>query len=157
MIRYQYFECGIGTLRLVCTTAGLTHIEFDGQHRVTPQQHEQSTPLLAQCARQLEEYFAGQRKKFELPLAPEGTEFQRDVWGALDRIPYGELRSYQDIAREIGRARAVRAVGAANGRNPLPIVVPCHRVVGSNGKLTGFAGGLKLKAQLLQLEGALQA
>ncbi|GAB5453649.1 MAG: methylated-DNA--[protein]-cysteine S-methyltransferase [Halioglobus sp.] len=157
MTRYQYFECGIGTLRLVCNNTGLTHIEFDGQHRVAPQQREQSTPLLADCARQLGEYFAGQRKQFELPLAPEGTEFQRDVWRALDRIPYGELRSYQDIAREIGRDRAVRAVGAANGRNPLPIVLPCHRVVGSNGKLTGFAGGLKLKARLLQLEGALQA
>jgi methylated-DNA-[protein]-cysteine S-methyltransferase len=101
------------------------------------------------------EYFAGQRRQFELPLAAAGTAFQRQVWDALAAIPWGELRSYADIARAIDRPTAVRAVGAANGRNPLPIVVPCHRVIGSNGSLTGFAGGLGIKRQLLKLEGSL--
>jgi methylated-DNA-[protein]-cysteine S-methyltransferase len=101
------------------------------------------------------EYFAGRRRRFELPLAPAGTAFQRQVWDALATIPWGELRSYADIARAIERPTAVRAVGAANGRNPLPIVVPCHRVIGSDGSLTGFAGGLEIKRQLLELEGSL--
>ena len=100
------------------------------------------------------EYFAGRRRQFDLPLAPVGTPFQRAVWNALAAIPWGALRSYADIARAIERPTAVRAVGAANGRNPLPIVVPCHRVIGSNGTLTGFAGGLDIKRQLLELEGS---
>ncbi|HEY6130619.1 MAG TPA: methylated-DNA--[protein]-cysteine S-methyltransferase, partial [Halioglobus sp.] len=103
----------------------------------------------------LTDYFAGQRRHFELPLAVQGTLFQQSVWDALAEIPYGEMRSYRDIARRIGKPAAVRAVGAANGRNPLPIVVPCHRVIGSNGTLTGFSGGLEVKTYLLQLEGAL--
>jgi methylated-DNA-[protein]-cysteine S-methyltransferase len=104
---------------------------------------------------QLQEYFAGERSHFDLLLNGAGTDFQQSVWSALARIPFGEVRSYGDIAREIGRPKAVRAVGAANGRNPLPIIVPCHRVIGSNGSLTGFAGGLDIKKKLLALEGAL--
>jgi methylated-DNA-[protein]-cysteine S-methyltransferase len=100
----------------------------------------------------LQEYFRGERRTFDLPLAPRGTEFQMDVWRALQRIPYGETRSYSGIAREIGRPAAVRAVGAANGANPIPIVIPCHRVVGSNGSLTGFGGGIETKRWLLALE-----
>jgi methylated-DNA-[protein]-cysteine S-methyltransferase len=107
---------------------------------------------IADVAAQLHEYFRGQRRAFDLPLAPRGTEFQQDVWRALQRIPYGETRSYSDVAREIGRPAAIRAVGAANGANPIPIVIPCHRVVGSNGSLTGFGGGIETKRWLLALE-----
>ena len=107
---------------------------------------------VADVAAQLHEYFRGERQAFDLELAPRGTEFQRLCWNALQRIPYGETRSYGDIAREIGRPAAVRAVGAANGANPIPIVIPCHRVVGSNGSLTGFGGGIETKRWLLALE-----
>jgi methylated-DNA-[protein]-cysteine S-methyltransferase len=111
-------------------------------------------PVLCEAERQLREYFAGQRTSFDLPLDVAGTPFQRQVWNALRTIPFGETRSYADIAKQIGNPRAVRAVGAANGRNPVSIVAPCHRVVGSTGKLTGFAGGLEAKARLLAHEGA---
>jgi len=107
---------------------------------------------IADVAAQLREYFRGERRAFDLPLAPRGTEFQQLVWATLQRIPYGETRSYAEIAREIGRPAAVRAVGAANGANPIPIVIPCHRVVGSNGSLTGFGGGIETKRWLLGLE-----
>ncbi|PZQ62923.1 MAG: cysteine methyltransferase [Sphingomonas taxi] len=109
-------------------------------------------PVLVAAARQVREYFAGTRTAFDLPLAPRGTDFQRAVWRALDAIPYGETRSYADIAQAIGRPAAVRAVGAANGRNPISIVTPCHRVIGRSGALTGFAGGLPAKQHLLALE-----
>ncbi|HEX9161414.1 MAG TPA: methylated-DNA--[protein]-cysteine S-methyltransferase [Thermoanaerobaculia bacterium] len=102
--------------------------------------------------RQLEQYFAGERKTFDLPLAPRGTAFQLSVWSELQRIAYGQTRSYADIARAIGRPAAVRAVGAANGANPIPIVIPCHRVIGSNGALTGFGGGIDIKRRLLDFE-----
>jgi methylated-DNA-[protein]-cysteine S-methyltransferase len=106
--------------------------------------------------RQLGEYFAGKRKRFTVKLDFMGTDFQKSVWQALLTIPFGQTRSYGDIARQVGNPKAVRAVGAANGRNPISIIAPCHRVIGSTGKLTGFAGGLKTKAQLLALEGAPQ-
>ena len=106
------------------------------------------------AARQIEEYFAGTRREFRLPLDPEGNPFQRRVWNALRKIPYGETWSYGQLAERIGRPGAARAVGSANARNPLPIVVPCHRVIGANGKLTGYYGGLHLKAFLLELEAA---
>jgi methylated-DNA-[protein]-cysteine S-methyltransferase len=111
-------------------------------------------PVLLETERQLREYFAGKRKRFDVKMDFAGTEFQRKVWQALLAIPFGETRSYGDIARQVGNPAAVRAVGAANGRNPISIIAPCHRVVGSTGKLTGFAGGLAVKAQLLALEGA---
>ena len=111
------------------------------------------TPLLDDAARQLAEYFDGRRRVFDLPLAPDGTPFQREVWLALREIPYGQTRSYKQIAAAVGRPQACRAVGMANNRNPLPIVVPCHRVVGASGALTGYAGGLEIKSKLLQLEG----
>jgi len=107
---------------------------------------------VADVAEQLQEYFRGERQSFDLKLAPRGTDFQLACWRALQRIPYGETRSYSDVAREIGRPAAVRAVGAANGANPIPIVIPCHRVVGSNGSLTGFGGGIETKRWLLALE-----
>jgi methylated-DNA-[protein]-cysteine S-methyltransferase len=109
-------------------------------------------PLVSEALRQLQAYFAGERSAFDIPLAPEGTEFQRTVWKALLEIPYGETCSYSDLARSIGNPAAVRAVGAANGRNPIGIIVPCHRVIGSSGKLVGYGGGLPMKRMLLDLE-----
>lgn len=111
-----------------------------------------SHPVLLETEKQLREYFAGERREFTVPLDFGGTEFQNQVWQALLSIPFGETRTYTEIARQIGKPAAVRAVGAANGRNPISIIAPCHRVIGSNGKLTGFAGGLQAKAHLLALE-----
>jgi methylated-DNA-[protein]-cysteine S-methyltransferase len=112
------------------------------------------TPLIKKAAAQLEEYFSGKRKKFSLPLDMRGTEFQMDVWRALQNIPYGETRSYKEIAEQVNRPKAVRAVGMANHRNPISIIVPCHRVIGRDGSLTGYGGGLPLKRYLLELEQA---
>ena len=111
-----------------------------------------STPLLRQAAAELAAYFAGQLREFTVPLAPKGTPFQQKVWAALREIPYGETRSYKEIAAMVGNEKACRAVGMANNRNPLPIFIPCHRVVGSDGKLVGYAGGLDVKTFLLELE-----
>jgi methylated-DNA-[protein]-cysteine S-methyltransferase len=154
-MNYQILETPIGALRLVSDGQHLAAIEFEGNHTIDGSDCETTDSVLQACATQLREYFAGRRTRFDLPLAPRGTDFQRAVWKALKAIPYGELRSYAEIARAIGKPRAVRAVGAANGRNPLPIVVPCHRVVGSDGSLTGFAGGLEIKRRLLVLEGSI--
>jgi len=145
----------IGLLRLTAEDGRLTSIQFPNQHGARRAHYRDDDPVLENCARQLTEYFAGKRRTFDLPLSADGTAFQREVWAALGAIPYGEVRSYSDIAHAIKREKAVRAVGAANGRNPLPIVVPCHRVIGTNGTLTGFAGGLDAKKTLLELEGAL--
>jgi len=153
-MNYQFLDSPIGCLRLLSNGTQLTAIEFEDQYSAIGD-CETSDPVLAQSIGQLGDYFAGRRQYFALPLSAQGTAFQRSVWAALARIPYGEVRSYRDIAHSIGKPKAVRAVGAANGRNPLPIVVPCHRVIGSNGTLTGFAGGLPAKTYLLQLEGAL--
>ncbi|NND66319.1 MAG: methylated-DNA--[protein]-cysteine S-methyltransferase [Halioglobus sp.] len=147
----------IGLLRLTAEGGRLTAILFPDQHGAQKAQYSDKDPVLADCAQQLTEYFAGRRKVFDLPLGAAGTAFQQEVWDALVAIPYGEVRSYRDIAHAIRREKAVRAVGAANGRNPLPIVVPCHRVIGADGSLTGFAGGLDAKKKLLELEGALPA
>jgi methylated-DNA-[protein]-cysteine S-methyltransferase len=146
----------IGTLRLVAEDGCLVKIEFGGSAGGAATAHPGRDDVLAVTALQLREYFAGQRQHFDLPLAPAGTVFQRAVWQALAAIPWGETRSYADIAQAIQRPTAVRAVGAANGRNPVPIVIPCHRVIGSDGSLTGFAGGLAVKRTLLELEGSLQ-
>lgn len=154
-MNYQFLDTPLGTLRLVSNGTHLVTIEFEGRHGNNADDQEVCDPVLSSCASQLKEYFAGERATFDLPLAAGGTDFQRAVWAALADIPYGELRSYRDIAEAIDNPAAVRAVGAANGRNPLPIVVPCHRVIGSDGSLTGFAGGLEAKTRLLRLEGAL--
>ena len=114
------------------------------------------TPLLLEARRQLEEYFAGLRAAFSLPLAPEGTDFQKAVWRELENIPYGETRTYGQIARALGNPNASRAVGMANHKNPVAIMIPCHRVIGADGSLTGYAGGLDIKETLLRLEGAIQ-
>ena len=147
----------VGQLTLVARGAKLAAIlwEHERQNRVRlgPLQEAAEHPLLLETERQLREYFAGTRERFELELDFVGTEFQRQVWQALLTIPFGETRSYSQIARQIGNPTAVRAVGAANGRNPISIVAPCHRVIGASGSLTGFAGGLEAKQFLLALEG----
>jgi methylated-DNA-[protein]-cysteine S-methyltransferase len=149
-------ESPVGALKLIASDLGLAAILWpkDDPQRVRFSALLESPehPVLAAAQRQLGEYFAGTRRVFSLPLDFAGTEFQRSVWAALLTIPYGETRSYGEIARQIGKPAAVRAVGAANGRNPLSIVAPCHRVVGSTGKLVGFAGGLGAKEFLLALE-----
>lgn len=146
----------VGTLTLVATEAALVAIrwggEGDGRTRLASVTDAPDHPILAMATAQLAAYFAGARTVFDLPLAPSGTPFQQAVWLALITIPFGETRSYADIATAIGRPTATRAVGAANGRNPLPIVAPCHRVIGANGSLTGFGGGLANKRILLDLE-----
>ncbi|MEP5567957.1 MAG: methylated-DNA--[protein]-cysteine S-methyltransferase [Halioglobus sp.] len=155
-MNYQYLDSPVGRLRLVSNGEHLTAIEFENLQTDNAEGDECNDPALKACGDQLREYFAGKRQNFDLPLSPAGTEFQQNVWSALKAIPYGELRSYRDIAESLKKPKAVRAVGAANGRNPLPIVVPCHRVIGSDGSLTGFAGGLEAKRVLLRLEGAIE-
>lgn len=154
-MNYQYLDSPVGRLRLVSDGKHLTAIEWEQRQAIDPDDTEKTDPALSACAKQLREYFAGERRSFDLPLSPTGTEFQKNVWAALKAIPYGKLRSYRDIAESLDNPKAVRAVGAANGRNPIPIVVPCHRVIGSDGSLTGFAGGLEAKKVLLELEGAI--
>ena len=156
----QYFSkvmaSPVGNLELVASIEGLAAIlwENDDPARVPLENvtRDETNAILLETERQLNEYFAGERKVFTVALDFAGTEFQRRVWSALLAIPYGETRSYGEIARQIGKPDAVRAVGAANGRNPISIITPCHRVVGSTGKLTGFAGGLETKARLLAME-----
>src|SRR5262245_18618123 len=146
----------VGPLTLVATDEGVAAIlwQNDRPSRVplVLDAEEPRHPMLLEAERQLDEYFAGRRTQFALPLDVDGTAFQHEVWKALLTIPFGETRSYRDIAVQIGRPKAVRAVGAANGKNPVSIVTPCHRVIGSSGALTGFAGGLDVKARLLTFE-----
>jgi methylated-DNA-[protein]-cysteine S-methyltransferase len=157
----QYFsrmiDSPVGALKLVASDTGLAAIlwENDNPRRVRLGNvvAQPDHPVLLETERQLGEYFAGKRKAFDVELDFAGTPFQRRVWAALLTIPFGETRSYAEIAQQVGNPAAVRAVGAANGRNPISIIAPCHRVIGSTGKLTGFAGGLDTKAHLLALEG----
>jgi len=146
----------VGELTLVASDKGLTAIlwEDDDPHRVRlgTLKEDKHHPVLMEVEGQLKDYFAGKLKKFTVKLDFVGTDFQKKVWQALTTIPFGETRSYAQIAEQVGSPKAVRAVGAANGRNPISIIAPCHRVIGSNGKLTGFAGGLEAKALLLGLE-----
>jgi len=151
---YTEIESPVGPLLLVAGDAGLRRVEFmNGRTavRLDPEWIKDEQPL-AEVIRQLREYFAGDRENFDLPLAPEGTAFQRDVWKRLCDIPYGETISYGELARRVGNPKASRAVGLANGSNPIAIIIPCHRVIGSNGKLTGYGGGLPIKEKLLALE-----
>ena len=144
----------LGDLTVVAEDGALTGVYFQG-HRRMPAQETFGTRTdegFEQTRQQLDEYFNGRRTRFDLPLAPHGNEFQHRVWQLLTEIPYGETRSYGDLARELGNATLAQAVGAANGRNPLSVIVPCHRVVGADGALTGYAGGLTRKRFLLDLE-----
>jgi methylated-DNA-[protein]-cysteine S-methyltransferase len=155
---YKVVASPVGKLTLVATDRGLAAILWENDRprrvRLNIEAEDDTHPVLIETERQLAEYFAGQRREFTVTLDVSGTAFQRKVWNALLTIPFGETRSYGQIARQIGSPDAVRAVGAANGRNPLSIIAPCHRVIGATGKLTGFAGGLDVKARLLALEGA---
>jgi len=155
---YKFVQTPIGKLKLVAGREGVVAILWG---RETPSQvdldlgemrNDDSNRILIETEWQLNEYFAGKRREFCLRLEMRGTPFQKSVWEALLAIPYGETRSYGQIAKQIGRPTASRAVGAANGQNPIPIVVPCHRVIGSTGKLTGFGGGLDVKEKLLNIE-----
>jgi len=155
-LSYTLHDSPIGSILLVGTTKGLHHITFDGRKRIKniPQDSAwiQSAKPFGKARKQLDEYFTGKRKSFSLSLTPQGTEFQHKVWQHLSDIAYGQTSTYGAIAAKLGNRNASRAVGAANGANPLSIVVPCHRVIGANGKLTGFAGGLAIKDWLLALE-----
>ncbi|HUA23445.1 MAG TPA: methylated-DNA--[protein]-cysteine S-methyltransferase [Steroidobacteraceae bacterium] len=153
---WHEIDSPIGRLLLAGDGASLIQVGFQaGPHPLRPADDwiADATPFRPVIA-QLGEYFAGERRRFDLPLAPRGTDFQRQVWRALTEIPYGKTVSYGELARRIGKPSAPRAVGLANGANPLPIIVPCHRVIGADGSLTGFGGGLPIKRRLLALEGA---
>lgn len=151
---FSYMNSPVGRLLLAADGEALKLISFEtGRHVRQPDAgwRRDETPL-RDAMRQLDEYFAGERRDFDLPLRPDGTAFQQSVWQALRDIPYGETESYGALAKRIGKPKAVRAVGASNGLNPLPIVLPCHRVIGANGNLTGYGGGLEVKQKLLALE-----
>lgn len=161
MIRYRRIQTPLGPLFATAVGDTLNGLYYEGgRHapQISPGWVEDRGPgPLAECARQLADYFEGRRREFELPMAPGGTPFQRRVWDEIRRIPYGETISYAELARRAGAPGAARAAGAATGRNPLSIVVPCHRVIASGGSLTGYAGGLARKTRLLEIEGALLA
>lgn len=153
---YKLMPSPVGILKLIASDRGLAAVLWENEdpkrYRLPELLEEGSHPVLLETERQLTEYFAGKRRSFTLALDFVGTEFQKKVWTALVAIPFGETRSYSEIARAVGHPAAVRAVGAANGKNPVSIIAPCHRVIGANGKLTGFAGGLAVKAYLLKIE-----
>ena len=154
---YSHMDSPVGRLLLAGDGENLTLISFPTGHKrkqVQPGWREDAGPF-GEAKRQLAAYFAGELADFDLPLAPKGTPFQLSVWRALLTIPFGQTISYGQLAERIGRPTASRAVGAANGNNPIPIIIPCHRVIGSTGKLTGFGGGIEVKAALLTLEGVL--
>ena len=157
MILHRRIESPAGPLVIAADETGLHHIEFYQNRHPADRDDWQGgdNDVLQAAEAQLQEYFSGARTHFELPLAPQGTAFQLNVWQELARIPYGATISYAELAQRVGKPTATRAVGAANGRNPLPIVLPCHRVIGADGTLTGFGGGLPMKQFLLNLEGAL--
>jgi methylated-DNA-[protein]-cysteine S-methyltransferase len=161
-LAYKFMRSPVGRLKLIASERGLVAILWDADDKTSrvalPAAGKKSRhPVLLDTEQQLQDYFAGRRKKFSLKLDLRGTPFQKKVWRALLRIPFGETRTYSDIARTVGHPKSARAVGAANGKNPISIIAPCHRLIGSTGKLHGFAGGLKAKADLLKLERNLSA
>ena len=153
---YIEMKSPVGKLKLVADDKALVAVLWEKERldrvKLPEMTKKAENSVLVETKKQLEEYFEGKRKVFKLPLAPLGTEFQKQVWNALRKIPFGVTKSYGELASEIGNPKASRAVGAANGKNPISIIVPCHRVIGSNGNLTGFAGGLEAKATLLNIE-----
>lgn len=155
-LSYQFLDSPVGQLKLVAHETALVAVLWENENpdrvRLAELTEDSKHPILLETARQLNEYFARKRQSFDLPLDFAGTEFQQKVWQALLTIPFGETRSYKQIAEQVGNVKAVRAVGAANGKNPISIIAPCHRVVGANGKLVGFAGGLENKDILLKIE-----
>jgi len=154
---YMYIDSPVGKLLLAGKNEVIHYLSFSsGKMHFQPKPDWQYNPAtLSQARQQIAAYFAGQLKQFDLAIAPNGSVFQMQVLDALQQIPFGEMRSYKDIAHTIGRPQSMRAVGAANGRNPIPLIIPCHRVIGANGSLTGFGGGVDTKAFLLRLEGAI--
>ena len=146
-----YYETPIGKMGVAETDGAISHILFDGE-KISKDFEVKETKIIKSASKQLKEYFSGKRKDFDLPLFLDGTPFQVSVWKALQTIPFGETRSYKDIAVQVGCPKGPRAVGLANNRNKIPIVIPCHRVIGTNGKLVGFGGGLPTKQFLLDLE-----
>lgn len=157
-LSFVYMHTPVGQLKLVAHETALVAVLWQNENpkrvRLAELVEQPDHPILSAAQQQLSEYFAGARQQFDLPLDFEGTSFQKQVWQALLAIPYGETRSYKQIAEQLGNPKAVRAVGAANGKNPISIIAPCHRVIGSSGKLVGFAGGLDNKKVLLNLENA---
>jgi methylated-DNA-[protein]-cysteine S-methyltransferase len=150
LVIYTYVDTPIGALLVAGDTGGIVEIHFAGAKPKPGWRRDDDS--LADAASQLHAYFDGNLRAFDLPLKTDGTEFQQTVWRALREIPYGETTTYSTIARQIGKPAAVRAVGAANGANPIPIVIPCHRVIGASGSMTGFGGGIDVKKRLLDLE-----
>ena len=149
-----YYESELGLIGIAEKDSKITHLFFQNESFPLDGYIERETTVLSDASKQLKEYFEGSRKEFDLPLAPEGTEFMQRVWKALLTIPYGETRSYKQIAELAGNVKACRAVGMANNRNPISILIPCHRVVGADGSLVGYGGGLDKKVRLLELEGS---
>lgn len=149
MEKVYFYETPVGKLCIGAEDGCITHVAWE---KIPREYILEETELILQCKMQLDEYFSGERTAFDLPLAPKGTDFQKKVWNALREIPYGETRTYGEIAAAIGNPKAARAVGMANNRNPIGIIIPCHRVVGVNGKLVGYAGGVEKKEWLLTLE-----
>ncbi|MFW2489896.1 methylated-DNA--[protein]-cysteine S-methyltransferase [Clostridium chromiireducens] len=147
-----YYNTEIGKIGIEENGAAITKIFFINEDLQEDISEKSETELIKEAIRQLNEYFQGKRNVFDLPLEPKGTEFQKRVWNALKEIPFGETKSYGDIAKIIGNEKAARAVGMANNKNPIPIIIPCHRVIGANGKLVGYAGGLHIKEKLLKIE-----
>lgn len=152
MKKIFYYETKIGKIAIAEDNNAITDVYFRCEDVAKEDYIESETELLKEAGKQIKEYFNGARKNFSLPLAPVGTDFMRKVWNALVDIPYGETRSYKDIAQKTDSKLAYRAVGLANNKNPIPIIIPCHRVIGANKKLVGYGGGLELKEYLLQLE-----
>jgi methylated-DNA-[protein]-cysteine S-methyltransferase len=146
------YKSPIGTLTLVSDGKAITHLGFENNKYPAPNYPNGRDKIIEQANKELDAYFAGRLKEFKVPVRPVGTPFQTAAWKALTKIPYGVTRSYAEQARAVGRPKAVRAIGAANGRNPIPIIIPCHRVIGADGSLTGFGGGMETKQFLLELE-----
>ena len=153
---YKIMKSPVGNLKLIASDEGLSAILWENDDlsrvRVKPDIQDSNHKILKQAEIEINEYFRGIRTSFSIPMTPKGTDFQLRVWEELKNIPYGKTISYGELAKRIGNPKASRAVGAANGKNPLSIIIPCHRVIGSSGKLTGFAGGIKVKSQLLSIE-----
>ena len=147
----HYYNSPVGELIIRSINESLTHVNFNKEEK----EAEKITPVIIQAIEQLDEYFNGTRKYFDLPLTPEGTPFQKQVWEALQEIPYGKTISYSQLAIQLGNLKTIRAVGLANGQNPIAIIIPCHRVIGKDGSLVGYGGGLENKVWLLRHEGAL--
>lgn len=151
MHNIYFYQTSIGKIGIEACDSAITNLYFPGESSVTDAV-EKETDLLKETGRQLQSYLVGERQKFSLPLSPTGSAYMQRVWDSLCAIPYGQTRSYQEIARRLGNPKAARAVGLANNKNPIPILIPCHRVIGATGKLVGYRGGLSVKEHLLALE-----